>query len=239
MNTKTKMIARLILLVIVLAGCAAPVSQTAAPQTEAPQIEAPQTEASQTAIPPVSSPVPALPAGWESSSASAGAGQCGYTIDHPSEMDGAAQGEYSWILNYASTEPGGPVPNFIYVSVIPDDFQSDEAGVIYNYDPAATQTLLNMQVGESKNLHQNASLASGFTYARLPDTKVGDQTAKAYENTQPWEFPPGTREIRYYIQANGCTYLIGGYMSTAGTGEPGTINAELFDQIITTFRPTL
>jgi hypothetical protein len=131
------------------------------------------------------------------------------------------------------------VPNFIYVSVIPDDFKSNEAGVIYNYDPAATQTLLDMQVGESKNLHQNASLASGFTYARLPDTTLGDQTAKTYENAQPWEFPPGTKEIRYYIQANGCTFLIGGYMSTTGTGEPGTINEELFDQIITTFRPTL
>jgi hypothetical protein len=96
-----------------------------------------------------------------------------------------------------------------------------------------------MQVGESGSLHANVSLAEGFTYTRLPDATLGDQAVKTYENAQPWEFPPGTKEIRYYVQANGCTYLIGGYMITAGSDQAGTINEELFDQIITTFRPTL
>jgi hypothetical protein len=122
-------------------------------------------------------PGPALPAGWETYYASGGAGQCGYTVNIPSDIDDASQGEYSWIFNYKSTEPTEPVPNFIYVSVIPDDRQSDEPGLIYNYDPAATETLLNMQVGESKSLHEDASLAAWFTYTRLPDTMLADQAA--------------------------------------------------------------
>ena len=65
---------------------------------------------------------------------------------------------------------------------------------------------------------------------------LSNQTAQTYENTQPWEFPLGTKEIRYYLKANGCTYLVGGYMATVGSGQPGAIDEELFDQIIATFR---
>jgi hypothetical protein len=59
-----------------------------------------------------------------------------------------------------------------------------------------------------------------------------------YANTQPWEFPAGTKEIRYYLKANGCTYLIGGYVDTTGSNQPGAINEELFNQVIATFRLT-
>ena len=52
----------------------------------------------------------------------------------------------------------------------------------------------------------------------------------------PWEFPPGTKEIRYYLQANGCTCLIGGYMDATGSSQAGAINKELFDQVIATFQ---
>jgi hypothetical protein len=138
-------------------------------------------------------------------------------------------------LSPSTADPGGPVPNFIYVSVIPDDFQSNESGIIYNYDPAATETLLNMQVGESKSLRDDPNIASWFTYTRLPDATLSNQAAQTYENTQPWEFPLGTKEIRYYIQGNGCTYLIGGYLATAGSGEAGAMEA-LFDEIIATFQ---
>jgi hypothetical protein len=178
-----------------------------------------------------------LPSGWETYT---NQGQCGYAISYPQDMDGASQDTYSWILSHTTTEPSGPAPNFVYVSVIPADFQGGQ-GVIYNYDPAATETLLNMQVGESGSLYDDpnlADMAPWFTYTRLPDTTLSNQTAQNYENTQPWEFPLGTKEIRYYLQANGCTYLIGGYMATVGSGEPGAINEELFDQIIDTFRLT-
>jgi len=174
-----------------------------------------------------------LPSGWKAYTSQ---GQCGYVISHPANMEGASQETHSWILSVTATEPSGPVPNFVYISVIPDDFESDESGVIYNYDPVETQTLLNMQVGESRSLRADPNLAPSFTYTRLPDTTLGDQAAQTYENTQPWEFPPGTKEIRYYLQENGCTYLIGGYVATVGSGQPGAINEELFDQIITTFR---
>jgi hypothetical protein len=163
--------------------------------------------------------------------------QCGYAIDHPSDMEGTSQDTYSWLLNPTTADPTGAFPNFIYISVIPDDFQSSEPGVIYNYDPAGAQTLLSLQAGESRSLSEDPNLVSWFTYTRLPDATIGGQSAQAYENTQPWEFPAGTKEIRYYLKANGCTYLVGGYMSTVGSGQPGAIDQALFDQIIATFRP--
>jgi hypothetical protein len=211
---------KLIMLSIVLVtavGCAAPRTEPAAL--------------------PAGRPTPTLPPGWGTYSASADQGKCGYAISHPSNLDSTAQGTYSWIFGPAATEdPSGPIPNFIYISVIPDGFQSNEPGMIYNYDPAETQTLLNLQVGENSSLRDDPNLADWFTYTRLPDTTFSDQTAQTYENTQPWEFPPGTKEIRYYLQENGCTYLVGGYMATVGSGQVGAIDEELFDQIIATFR---
>jgi hypothetical protein len=192
---------------------------------------------------PLSTPSPAapveatLPSGWETRTGAASQGQCGYAISHPTDRQGASQGTYSWILSPSASEPNGPVPNFVYVSVIPDGFQS-EAGEIYNYDPVEAETLLNMQVGESKSLRADPNAAQGFTYSRLPDTTLNNQAAQTYENIQPWEFPMGTKEIRYYLQGNGCTYLIGGYMDTLGSDQSGAMNEELFDQIIATFRLT-
>jgi hypothetical protein len=176
-----------------------------------------------------------LPSGWEMYTSQ---GQCGYSISHPQDMDITSMVPYSWSINFISTEPSGPDTNFVYVSVIPGDFQ-DGPGVIYNYDPAATERLLSMQVGESRSEYDDpnlANFASWYTYTRLPDTTLSNQTAQTYENTQPGEFPLGTKEIRYYLQANGCTYMIGGYMTTVDSGEPRAISQELFDQIIATFR---
>jgi hypothetical protein len=183
--------------------------------------------------PPAALPTPTLIPGWERY---AHPGQCRFVIDHPSGMDLASQGTYNWLLSSPATDPGGPVPSFVYVSVIPDDFQASEPGIIYNYDPGETQTLLAMPVGESRSLREDPTLADWFTYTRLQDITLNDQPAQAYENTQPWEFPPGTEEIRYYLKANGCTYLIGGYLATVGSGQPGWIDGELFDQVIATFR---
>jgi hypothetical protein len=175
-----------------------------------------------------------LPSGWEAYTSQ---GQCRYDISHPAGMQMTSQGTYSGILSTAASTSDGPVPNFIYVSVIPDGFQG-EAGEIYNHDPAATEILLNMQVGESKSVHDNLDVAQGFTYTRLPDTTLSDQSAQAYENSQPWEFPAGTKEIRYYLKANGCTYLVGGYMDTLGSSQTGAMDAELFNQIMSTLRIT-
>lgn len=216
------------LLVVVAAGCAPATTQPVEPTTT-PPVEA--TEPVDPATAPPATEV-TLPSGWESY---IGQGQCGYTIGHPADMEGTSQNTYSLTLSQAATEPSGPFPNFIYVSVIPTDFQGG-AGEIYNYDPAETQTLLSLQPGESKSLREDPALAPSFTYTRLPDTTLNHQAAQAYENNQPWEFPAGTKEIRYYLQGNGCTYLIGGYISTDDSGAAGAIRRELFDEIVATFQ---
>ena len=232
MTSRTQVITSLMILSILFGG----VLGCAPTSTQDPATEPPAATSAPT-LPQASSatlPAPTLPAGWETYTLQ---GQCGYAIDHPSDMEGTSQGPYSWSLSVSAPEPSGPVPNFVYISVIPDDLQSSEPGMIYNYDPVETQTLLNMQIGENQALHDfDPNLAPSFTYTRLPDAALGGQSAQAYENTQPWEFPPGTKEIRYYLKANGCTYLVGGYMATVGSGQPGAIDEELFDQIIATFR---
>ena len=164
-------------------------------------------------------------------------GQCGFAISHPAdmEMDGESNGTYSWILRHAITEPTGIDPNFVYISVIPGDFRGGP-GEIYNYDPASTEILLNMQVGETGSLYDSPTIASWHIYTRLPDMTLSNQTAQTYENTQPFEFPEGTKEVRYYLQTNGCTYMIGGYFATADSREPRAISQELFDEIIATFQ---
>jgi hypothetical protein len=214
MTERTPAIASLIILCIFLVGV-----MGCAPRSTQPAIPA----------------TPTVAPGWERFIHEGG---CGYVIDYLSDMDRASQDTYSWIVSPITAEPSGPVPNFIYISVIPDDLpQRDiEPGFIYNYDPVETQTLLSMQVGESRSLRDDPNLASWFTYTRLPDTSLGGQTAQIYENEQPWEFPMGTKEIRYYLQAQGCTYLVGGYMATVGSGQPGAIDQDLFDQIIAAFR---
>jgi hypothetical protein len=110
--------------------------------------------------------------------------------------------------------------------------------IIYNYDPAVAEALRNLQIGESRAVHEQPDLAQWFTYTRLPDVTLNNQSAQAYENTAPWEFPSGTREVRYYLQANGCTYLIGGYLDATGTNPAGSINEALFSQIVATFHTT-
>ena len=220
------------ILLIGVAGCAPAGTQPVDPTTAPPPEAATQPVDPTTAPPTVEA---TLPAGWETYSASASQGLCGYAISHPADLEGASQNMYSWILSPTSTEPSGPFPNFVFVSVIPDGFQN-EPGAIYNYDPVVTETLLTMQVGESKSLHANPDLASSFTYTRLPDALLSNHAVQMYENIQPWEFPPGTKEVRFYLQANGCTYLIGGYMDTTGSDQAGPMNEELFDQIVATFR---
>lgn len=185
--------------------------------------------------PPAAQPTPTIASGWDRFVSE---GRCGYVVDFPSDMDGVQQGTYSWIVSPTTAEPSGPAPNFIYISVIPDDFPQSGDGneIIYNYDPVETRTLLSLQVGESRSLRDDPNLASWFKYTRLPDTTLGNQAAQAYENDQPWEFPLGTKELRYYVQANGCTYLVGGYMATVGSGQPGAMDQERFDQIMVKFR---
>ena len=211
----------LLSLLVAIAGCAPAATQPIEQATPTLFIEATQTPIMEVTLPP----------GWETYASQE---QCGYSISHPGEMDTNSMVTNSWSINFTSTEPSGPDTNFVYVSVIPDDFQGGP-GEIYNYDPAATENLFSLQVGETGPLYDSPAVASSHMYTRLPDTTLSNQTAQTYENTQPWEFPAGTKEIRYYLKANGCTYLIGGYFATLDSGEPRTMSQELFDQIIATF----
>jgi hypothetical protein len=77
---------------------------------------------------------------------------------------------------------------------------------------------------------------SGFTYQRQSDTLISGYTAQTYENIQPWEFPGGTKEIRYYLSLNGCMYLIGSYLDTTQSNQAGAITEELFNQIVATIQ---
>jgi hypothetical protein len=177
-----------------------------------------------------------LPPGWETHNNGAG---CGYAISYPPDMENGTVGWiYSWILRYFDLvlPPNGVAENYIYISVLRDDFQfkSGEIGIVFNYDPAEAETLLNIQVGESKALREDADVAQWLTYTRLPDTIINDRAAQTYESAQPQEFP--RKEIRYYLLVEDCTYQIGGYLNTMNLDQPGVITKELFDQIIATFR---
>ena len=174
-----------------------------------------------------------VPAGWETYTSQSYA----YAISYPPDMEGTDNGDHSWTLGIKLTNPDEGARNFIYVSAIPKGFQSG-GGDIYNYNTHETETLLNMQVGESQSLHAGLDTAKWFMYTRKPDTTLSGHAAMTYENIQPWEFPEGTKEIRYYLQTDEYIYLIGGYMDTTASNQLGGIAEQLFNQIVATFRLT-
>ena len=225
----------LIIVAVLLAGCAPQAQATPVPTLttmltpSAAPSETPQPlETATLAATPANQPTPIL--GWETYKNPG----FKYTISYPIGMEGAANGDYSWTLMVKLANPDAGARNFIYVSVIPANFQGKD-GDIYNYNKPEADILLNMQVGESKSLREGVAI-NGFTYTRKPDTIVSGQAAKTYENTQPWEFPAGTMEIRYYLQTDANTYLIGGYIDTSRADLPGNITAESFNQMIATFQ---
>jgi len=213
------------LLLAVIVGCS-PTSTQPSGQP-APSVTEPQ------ATPlPTATGEALIPAGWATHTSQ----RCEYAISYPTEMQVTDNGAYSRILGFKLANPEEGARNFVYLSLIDQESPSMGEEIIYNYDPAEAEILLNMQVGESKAVREVANVASGFTYQRKPDTPISGQTAQTYENLQPWEFPGGTKEIRYYLSLNGCTYLIGGYLDTTRSDQPGAITEELFNQIVTTIR---
>ena len=178
-----------------------------------------------------------IPAGWTTYTSASQ--QCGYEISFPSEMQVSEQSAYSQIFNFKLSDPDAVNPNFIYVSVVtPETQKMVEDGTynhdVYNYDPMATETLLAMQSGESKSIHQAPDMEKWFTFERKPDTDLSGHLAQTYENLLPWEFPDGTKETRYILSSEGCTYLIGGFVDITPTDQEGEITESLFQQIIAT-----
>lgn len=184
-------------------------------------------------MPSPTTPIEApIPAGWTTYTNQS----CGFDVSYPPGMQVTNQGTYSWNLGAVVENPEEAARNFIYISVIPKELERGGDENIYNYDPGEAANLLNLQVGESLSTHDDPSGTQAWTYTRLPDTMINDHPTQTYENNQPWEFPAGTKEIRYYLLVDDCTYLFGGYMDTTGSTQPGAISKELFDQIIATFR---
>ena len=178
-----------------------------------------------------------IPAGWTTYTSASQ--QCGYGIGFPSEMQVSEQTAYSQIFSFKLSEPDAVSPNFIYVSVVtPETQKMVEDGTynhdVYNFDPMATKTLLAMQSGESKSIHQAPDMEKWFTFERKPDTDLSGHLAQTYENLLPWEFPDGTKETRYILSSEGCTYLIGGFVDITPSDQEGEITESLFQQIIAT-----
>jgi len=216
------------LLMTVSVGCS-PVSTQPSGQPTPSATEA--QAAPTTPLPTATSEAP-IPAGWVTYTSQ----RCEYAISYPSEMQVTNEGTHSRTLEFKLANPDEGARNFVYVSVIVQEIQSMGEEGVYNYDPAEAEILQNMQVGESKPVREFPNVESGFTYQRKPDTPISDHAAQTYENVQPWEFPGGTKEIRYYLSLNGCTYLIGGYMDATQSNQPGAITEELFNQIVDTIR---
>jgi putative hemolysin len=175
-----------------------------------------------------------IPGGWATYTSQ----RCEFTISHPAEMEVTNNGPHSNSISFKLSDPDQVAWNFIYVSVISPDLLVTPDEGIYNYDPAVAEILLRMQVGESKPVHTASNLAQWYTYQRQPDVPIDGNTAQTFENVQPWEFPDGTKEIRYFLPLNGCTYMIGGYVDTSGANQTGTITEELFEQIVATIQVT-
>lgn len=164
----------------------------------------------------------------------------GYSISFPREFEATNNGKNSISLAKKSDEPGRGPLNFIYLGVIPKGFQSG-GGDIYNFNTKEFNVLINMKVGEIKSLREgfnDPGLEKAFSYTRLPDTKLGGLTAKTYVNTNPWEFPRGTKEYRYYVDKGNNTYLVGGYIEGKDFPQVYYISENLFQQILQTFKFT-
>jgi hypothetical protein len=173
-----------------------------------------------------------IPAGWMTHTNQ----RCGYAISFPADMRVTDEDAHSATLSVKLENPEEGARNFVYVSVIPQEFQGTSEELIYNYDPTEAEILLNMAVGESRSVRESLNLESGFSYQRLADTTIDGYPALAFENLEPWEFPGGTKETRYYLSLEGCLYQIGGYVDTAQSDLPGAITEDLLHQIVATLQ---
>jgi hypothetical protein len=206
------------------------VARTAAPTP------GPATAARATAQPsPAASPSAevGVPADWQTYRSETHS----FAISYPPDFEVEPNGDLSTTIGNPTVQPAVVPASFIYVSAIPKGFEGS-TGEIYNYDPDEARILLDMEVGESQSVSRvNSELAHFFTYTRLPDTQIAGRPAKTFAHPDLWEFPPEVKEIRYYVETDTYTYLVGGYIAeTDPPAQPGFITEAQFNQIISTFR---
>ena len=216
------------LLGLASAGCAPATTQPAEPTAQEAVVPAP----TQTLPAPTATSEASVPDGWTTYDSQ----RCEYSLSYPDDMQNTPNGTASRILGIEVADLEMGMRNFMYISTIDPESQNLEVGSIYNYNPSDANFLLKMPVGESQALQGNPQTSEWFTFQRLPDRSISGYSAQAYENTQPWEFPPGTREIRYYLVQDGCTYQIGAYVDTTESDQPGAITQALFEQIVDTIQ---
>lgn len=169
---------------------------------------------------------PVIPAGWNVYENV----DLYYSYAYPLEFTRDMSGSYSAQLYRNATTPSASTVNFIYFSVVPKS-NTPQDGEIYNFSSRDYEVLMDMNIGEERSFSAESGLVEYFTYARLPDTTLGGYIARAFENEKPWEFPAGTKEIRYIVDRPEYIYVIGGYIETSS--EPQRfITRPLFDQVM-------
>ena len=112
------------------------------------------------------------------------------------------------------------------------------AGENITIKPKRENPFFILEIVDTRSLRENFNdpgLDKSFSYTRSPDIKVGELTTKAYVNNNPWEFPQGVKEYRYFVEKDNFTYMIGGYIE--GKNFPVYyISEQEFDQILSTFK---
>ncbi len=143
-----------------------------------------------------------------------------YEIIVPENMQLDVVSDYSIQLFPNGDIQGQGPTNFLYVTVIPQDFSNDKAEA-YNYQASWYEKLIAVsKTGESVSVADARSQQDEwYTYTRVDDVVIDGKTFLSFENTKPWEFPTGTTERRFLLEDNGKRYILGYYTG----GETGAL----------------
>lgn len=170
-----------------------------------------------------------IPEGWETYTD----GKTQFSISYPSEFEISGYGFNTQRLVKKVSIPSQGPTNFIYISAVLEGDQ-DREGQIYNFNKTHVNSLVSMKVGETKPLAGEAiELEQYVTFTRLPDTTIGGNSAMAFVNMKPWEFPHGTKEYRYLVQQKDRIYIFGGYITTREL-DTYSISEKVFQSILQT-----
>jgi hypothetical protein len=158
-----------------------------------------------------------------------------YSIGFPPGMEAREQSSNSWMAAYPTSASSQAPSNLVYVLVAPPNYPP-ERDLIGSFGPPQAGMLLNLAIGDGISINGQGEMADGLIFTRLPETTLAGFPAAAFENNQPWQYPQGTKEIRYLLKLNDVLYVVGGFINATGADQPGTISQSLFDQIISTFQ---
>ena len=165
-------------------------------------------------------PIPTMPSIVPSDWLEYSSTEAQYSIFFPSHINSNCYNPYSCQFSGLTSLGNGPA-SLVYVSVIPSNVRLAD-GSIYNYDASESAILSTIKTGETKTTRpspESKELETFYRYKRLPDTRINNHTAKVFENSRPWEFPSGTKELRYIITNDTGMYMIGAYTHPDGITE--------------------